>query len=38
MKGTQSAPPAWEAEVMDPKSKLIVAHERGRRGEALIHL
>ena len=28
--------PAWEAEVMDPKSKLILAHEQGRRDEALI--
>ena len=27
---------AWEAEVMDPKSKLILAHEQGRRDEALI--
>jgi IS1 family transposase/transposase-like protein len=27
---------AWEAEVMDPKSKLIVAHEQGRRDEVLI--
>jgi IS1 family transposase len=27
---------AWEAEVMDPQSKLIVAHEQGRRDEALI--
>lgn len=28
--------PAWEAEVMDPRSKLILAHEQGRRDETLI--
>ena len=27
---------AWEAEVMDPESKLILAHEQGRRDEGLI--
>jgi IS1 family transposase len=27
---------AWEAEVIEPKSKLILAHEQGRRDEALI--
>jgi len=28
--------PMWEAEVMDPQSKLILAHVQGRRGEELI--
>jgi IS1 family transposase/transposase-like protein len=27
---------AWEAEVMDPRNKLLLAHEQGRRDEALI--
>jgi len=27
---------AWEAEVMDPQSKLVLAHEQGKRDEALI--
>jgi len=27
---------AWEAEVMDPQSKLVLAHEQGNRDEALI--
>lgn len=29
--------PAWEAEVIDPKSKLVLSHVQGRRNEALIH-
>lgn len=28
--------PAWEAEVMDPQSKLVLAHVQGRRDETLI--
>lgn len=28
--------PAWEAEVMDPQSKLILSHQQGRRDEELI--
>jgi len=28
--------PAWEAEMMDPESKPILAHQRGRRNENLI--
>ena len=28
--------PAWEAEVMDPQSKFVLAHVQGRRDEALI--
>lgn len=28
--------PAWEAEVIDPASKFVLAHEQGRRNEALI--
>lgn len=28
--------PAWEAEIIDPQSKLILAHEQGRRDEELI--
>lgn len=30
------ADPAWEAEMMDPDSKLILSHQQGRRDEALI--
>jgi len=29
-------PPAWEAEMLDPQSKLVLAHVRGPRDEALI--
>lgn len=28
--------PAWEAEMMDPESKLILSHQQGRRDEELI--
>ena len=28
--------PAWEAELMDPKSKFVLSHVQGRRDEALI--
>lgn len=28
--------PAWEAELMNPESKLIVSHQQGKRDEALI--
>lgn len=30
------AEPAWEAEMMEPKSKLILSHQQGRRDESLI--
>ena len=29
--------PAWEAEMMDPETKLILSHQQGRRDEELIH-
>lgn len=32
----QKSQPAWEAELMDPKSKLVLSHLQGRRDEELI--
>jgi IS1 family transposase/transposase-like protein len=32
----QKSQPAWEAELMDPKSKFVLAHVQGARNEALI--
>jgi IS1 family transposase len=33
---THKGQPAWEAELMDPVSKFVIAHVQGRRNEALI--
>lgn len=33
---THKGHPAWEAELMDPVSKFVIAHVQGRRNEALI--
>ena len=34
----QKSQPAWEAELLDPQSKFVLAHVQGRRNEELIRL